>query len=65
MDGTETVTTLKGLASLGSGVAITAMVMWVLVQHVLPFFERAINNTLRAFRANPEADRRLPQNVHW
>jgi hypothetical protein len=47
MDATETVTTLKGLASLGSGVVITFMVMFVLVQHILPFFERAINNTLR------------------
>lgn len=47
MDATETVTTLKGLASLGSGVLIAFMVMYTLVQFILPFFERAINNTLK------------------
>ena len=36
MDATETVTTVKGLASLGSGVLIAFMVMYALVQYILP-----------------------------
>lgn len=47
MESVETVTNLKGLMSLGSGLAITVIVCYVLVKYVLPFFERQINNTLQ------------------
>lgn len=50
MESVETLTTLKGLAGLGSSVLITVIVCYTMVKHILPFFERQINSVLQVHK---------------
>lgn len=42
----ETVSTLKGLSQLGTGLGIAVLVCYVLVKYILPFFERCLDKIL-------------------
>ena len=46
----ETVSTLKGLSQLGTGIGITVLISYVLVKYILPFFERCLKEILNTHK---------------
>lgn len=42
----ESISTLKGISQLGTGIGITVIVCIVLVKYILPFFERCLDKIL-------------------
>lgn len=46
----ETLTTLKGLTSLGGGITMTVIVCYVIVKYIIPFLERSLDKILKENR---------------